>query len=315
MSNHEFNPINMPIKSEDGNPIKSEPNDNANANANVNNNIPNSNDPSSDSDSDEEFYKPPEPLYDRANSLKFRTLCHRFETMWKQKSKKKKPSKEELLDYLLSKQLRKYLNGSTPGSTLGSTPGSSGSSTSTSADTGSNKQQSIFPILRLITPDKDTTRPRLWMKEKTIADTWATALGLSKPGSDYKKLVKYNDPTAAGMTACGDISMCVYEVVKKRFPEFDKRDKDKGGGVTVGGMNELLDELAGIRGETQRDAGGWNGTGGVASVPPGGATGNSRLSKKQRVDWVTKLIDKKFTVSFCVGFGLMLICTSFLFAR
>ena len=156
----------------------------------------------SDSDSDEEFYKPPEPLYDRANSLKFRQLCHRFETMWKQKSKKKKPSKGELLGYLLSKQLRKHLDGSASDSN-GSSENDSGSGNNNSSSSNNNnnnskRYQSIFPMLRLVVPDKDSTRPRLWMKERVIADTWATALGLSKQGSDYKKLVKYNDPTAAG---------------------------------------------------------------------------------------------------------------------
>lgn len=257
----------------------------------------------------EGFYKPPEPLYDKANAIQFRTLCHRFETMWKQKSKKKKPSKDELLAYLLSSQLRRYLHG-----------GPSSSSSSSSSSSQPKRAQSIFPMLRLMTPDKDTTRPRLWMKEKLIADTWATALGLSKQGSDYKKLVRYNDPTAAGLVACGDISMCVYEVVQKRFPELggangknNNNNKKKsgqkngttggaGGGVTVGRMNELLDELAGITGgETTRgtNAGGWDASRGVASLPRGGATGTSRLSKKQRVDWVSKLVSMKFTVSQC----------------
>jgi len=142
---------------------------------------------SSDDDDDDEFYKPPEPKYDKASSLKFRKLCNTFEKMWKYKSKK---PKDELLDYILPQTLRKHLN------------------------SNGDMQQSIFPLLRLMVPDKDTTRPRLWMKEKTIADCWAKAIGLSKSSKDYKNLEKYNDPTHAGMTACGDISMCVYEVVK-----------------------------------------------------------------------------------------------------
>jgi len=136
-------------------------------------------------------------------------------------------------------------------------------------------------------PDKDTTRTRLWMKEKTIADCWAEAIGLSKSSKDYKKLEKYNDPTHAGMTACGDISMCVYEVVKKRFPEYDKKD----GGVTVGEMNDLLDDLAGL---SKAREGGVSENAASASA---GGNANSKGAKKKKVKWIEKLISKKFSVS------------------
>jgi len=221
-------------------------------------------------DEDDHFYKPSEPCYDKADSLKFRQLCIRFETLWKQKSKKKKPTKDEMLDYLLPQNLRKFI-----------TTDKELSKNNSTEEKSVRQQQSIFPVLRLMCPDKDTTRPRLWMKEAVIGKTWAEAIGLANKGSDYKKLTNYNDPTAAGITATGDISMCVYEVVKKRFPEFDK----KSGGVTVGEMNELFNELAGIRKPGEE--------GGLTINP----TGNSRGSQKRRDVWVKKLLAKKFSVS------------------
>lgn len=256
---------------------------------------------SDSSDSEEGFYKPPEPLYDKVNSLSFRSLCQRFETMWKQKkqSKKKKPSKEQLLGYLLPASLKKFLTACDV---------NGNGSANANSNVQPQKEQSIFPMLRLIAPDKDTTRPRLWMKEKTIATTWAEALGLSKQGSDYKKLVNFTNPVHAG-ASCGDISNCVYDVVKKRFPELESKGKSTGsgsgsgggggGGVTIGEMNELFDELAGIRKDNRpanSNGGDWNG-GAAASLV--NTTSNSRLSKKQRETWVSKLISKKFSVSLC----------------
>ena len=102
---------------------------------------------------DEEFYSPPEPDYSKANSLSFQSLCKRMENVWAQKKKKmtanrKRVSKDDLLTYLLPKKLIHYLEGG-----------------------------SIYPILRLIIPDKDTVRPHFGIKEKVIANIWSEALG------------------------------------------------------------------------------------------------------------------------------------------
>jgi hypothetical protein len=102
---------------------------------------------------DEEFYRPPEPDYSKANSLPFQSLCKRMETVWALKKKKisphqKRVSKDEKLAYLLPKRLIQYLEGG-----------------------------SIYPVLRLIAPDKDTVRPHFGIKEKVIANIWSEALG------------------------------------------------------------------------------------------------------------------------------------------
>jgi hypothetical protein len=242
---------------------------------------------------DDEFYRPPEPRYDKANSLNFRQLCQRFETLWKQKSKKKKPSKDEILEFLLPRSLQKFIHGDGDfGQDQGVEPPNNNAVQIT---TSANQQQSIFPLLRLICPDKDTTRARLYMKEAVIAKTWAEALGLSKKSSDYNKLIHYNDPTVAGMSAAGDISMCVYEVVKKRYPEFD--DKRRHGGVTVEKMNELLDELAGVRtvDQDQEPLIRESPLAQLSAVPKVGSHG---LQTKRKA-WVKKLLNMKFSVSEC----------------
>ena len=235
-----------------------------------------------DESDESDFYRPPEPRYDKANSLNFRQLCHRFETLWKQKSKKKKPSKDEILEFLLPRSLQKFIHGKNE------LAKESEETMLRSADKAENLQQSIFPLLRLMCPDKDTARPRLYMKEAVIAKTWAEAIGLSNKGSDYHKLMHYNDPMLAGMTTAGDISMCVYEVVKKRYPDLDKKD----GGVTVGKMNELLDELAGVRYPDQDPNIGSDQTAGEAS-----SSVYSRGLQSSRKAWVRKLIAMNFSVS------------------
>ena len=41
------------------------------------------------------------------------------------------------------------------------------------------KEHSFFPLLRIIVPDIDVSRPHTGMKESTIAVVWGTAMGKS----------------------------------------------------------------------------------------------------------------------------------------
>ena len=106
----------------------------------------------SNDDNEEEFYRPPEPDYTKANSLPFQTLCRRMENVWalkkKKKNNQKKVSKNEILSYLLPKTLIQFLG-----------------------------DGSVYPVLRLLVPDKDTVRPHFGIKEKVIARVWGEALG------------------------------------------------------------------------------------------------------------------------------------------
>ena len=117
------------------------------------------------------------------------------------------------------------------------------------------KECSIYPLLRLILPDCDVARGHLGMKEKSIANAWAAAMGFSKDSKPYKKLVKFMDPQYAGHTATGDLSLCVKEVVADRYPM-------SGSKLTVGQMNRLLDELQMINSGKSRGSGGSESGGG-----------------------------------------------------
>lgn len=148
----------------------------------------------------------------KANSLLFFRLCRRFEILYNQRSKQvNKQTKQTLISCLLPDQMYQYLNGT-----------------------------SFFPLLRLILPDLDTSRPHTGMKERTIAIAWADALGFTRQSRPYQKLLHFNDPTIAGPTAAGDLSLAVFETLKERY-------SDQPSTITIGQINDLLDELVIIK--------------------------------------------------------------------
>jgi len=152
------------------------------------------------------------PDFTKANSLSFAQLCRRFEMVYKQKLKgSKKQSTQTLVGCLLPDKMYLYLNGS-----------------------------SFFPLLRLMLPDLDTSRPHTGMQERTISVAWADALGFIKQSRPYQKLIHFNDPTIAGPSAAGDLSKVVFEIMKDRFP-------DKPSNTNIGQINDMLDELVTIK--------------------------------------------------------------------
>ena len=198
-------------------------------------------DAGNDLDEDEEAYAAildplhgydcPEPDYATANALPFPTLVKRFETLWAQRKRMgNRQPREQLLEYLLPRKLLdEHL-----------------------------RECSIYPLLRLVLPDCDVARGHLGMKEKSIANAWAAAMGFSRESKPYKKLVKFMDPQYAGHTATGDLSLCVKEVVAERYPM-------SGSKLTVGQMNQLLDELQMINSGKSRGSGGGGSGGGDAA--------------------------------------------------
>jgi hypothetical protein len=90
-----------------------------------------------------------EKKYKKANKIKFSMLVKTLEELWEtKKSAKRRWSNEEKLEKLLPKRLLRHLEGGDP-----------------------------YPILRLIMPEIDTSRPNLGMQEKAIAKAWSQALG------------------------------------------------------------------------------------------------------------------------------------------
>ncbi|CAB9499454.1 DNA ligase 4 [Seminavis robusta] len=155
-----------------------------------------------------------EPSYDFANKQDFRMLCKRLEYLdLAMKNKHKKPmTKVQKLEMLLpSKSMKKM------------------------------KNESLFPIFRLLMPNMDSSRKCI-TKEKSIAMAYCEALNFQKKSDKYEALYYYTDPIKLekakkgwGQLA-GDLSRVVEAVMDDRVKAGQKT-------VTIGKINQLFDDL------------------------------------------------------------------------
>jgi len=107
-------------------------------------------------------------------------------------------------------------------------------------------------------------------------------LGLNNNSPDYLKLTNYNDPIYAGPTACGDLSLAIFEVIEKRHPSslLSQGNKTSGSKITVGQINTLLDELAAMKQKQQTNT---------------SSLSLFRTKRQMRARWVEKLIAKNLS--------------------
>ena len=145
-----------------------------------------------------ENYTPPTPLYDIVNRLSFKTLCKRFEALYRQRKIKRTGSargvgggrkKEEKLELLFPRTLWDVLGGSVRNCSsmkdrdVNITSDSGVNNAGGNGDDVSGKSdrarvgESVFPLIRLMTPDRDSCRPHSGMKESSIASAWGDAIG------------------------------------------------------------------------------------------------------------------------------------------
>jgi len=190
------------------------------------------------------------PAYSQSNSIPFYFLCLRLETLLKLRTSKNRPSREKLFDYILGDNLRQKIG-----------------------------RGSYFPLLRLIVPDIDTSRPHTGMKEKSIATAWGEALGLSVQSPSFQRLLNFSDPTyfSVGSIGVGDLSCVIHE-------ELLKRTGKRASKLTVGQINKLLDELVIMRQQSMRSNHDWKPT----TTDRREKKGLSLKQKRQR--WVEKLL-------------------------
>lgn len=164
----------------------------------------------------------PKPSYAKANSTKFFKLCSALEAVWQatnRKDKKKKgPTDEEKLRKILPPKVLAYLD---------------------KPSEGSDKPESIFPIFRLLMPDRDSSR-QFWVKEKQIAQMYTSAFGLPKNSVRSLMMFNYSDPRLAGVSA-GDFPRVVGDVVGKY-----KIATGTGSDFTVGDINAALDAFVSL---------------------------------------------------------------------
>jgi DNA ligase N terminus len=230
-------------------------------NSNHNHNNNNNNDDYSTTPSPQQPNSPATtPKYiiaeDMASSMKFYTLCTALEAVWnasvrtttttthattttstsfhsqRNSTTKKWSDTQKLWKLLPPKFLQHLQDASNTSNTTNTTDNNMNT-------TGTRTVQSIFPILRLLLPEKDGSR-QFQMAESTISIMYGNALGLSSTqSSKYKMLLNYTDPNyvTSHHDGLGDLSLVVQTVVattKIHQPST----------YTIGHINAALDVLS-----------------------------------------------------------------------
>ncbi|KAF8638944.1 hypothetical protein AX16_010418 [Volvariella volvacea WC 439] len=94
----------------------------------------------------------------------------------------------------------------------------------------------LYPVLRLMLPQKDRERAVYGLKEKNLAKTYIKLIPLGMKDPDAIRLLNWKRPTEREKTS-GDFPTVLYEVVSKRSSVIE-------GSLTVEDLNDLLDELS-----------------------------------------------------------------------
>ncbi|TCD60360.1 DNA ligase (ATP) [Steccherinum ochraceum] len=94
----------------------------------------------------------------------------------------------------------------------------------------------LYPVLRLILPQKDRERAVYGLKEKNLAKTYIKLIPLGTRDPDAIRLLNWKKPTERDKTS-GDFPTVLYEVVSKRSSVIQ-------GSLSVEELNDVLDQLA-----------------------------------------------------------------------
>ncbi|KAH7924280.1 ATP-dependent DNA ligase [Leucogyrophana mollusca] len=94
----------------------------------------------------------------------------------------------------------------------------------------------LYPVLRLILPQKDRERAVYGLKEKNLAKTYIKLIPLGMKDPDAIRLLNWKKPTEKDKSS-GDFPTVLFEVVGKRSSVVE-------GSLSVEDLNELLDEIS-----------------------------------------------------------------------
>ncbi|KAL3903017.1 MAG: hypothetical protein SGILL_010609, partial [Bacillariaceae sp.] len=193
-----------------------------------------------------------EPDDSKMSALKFASACVKMEKVWRNKRGETRDRwnndrrKEELLPKAVIQECH-------------------------------SEGQTLYPFVRLLLTEQDSHR-QFRMKDKFLADgkwggvqncmmpsccccdglltgsilllyhfsAYCSALGFAKGSKNYEMLRQYQDPSKMAKDGlAGDLSLVVEFILQQRI----SKERSK---VTIGEMNELLDELADLRGYKSR---------------------------------------------------------------
>ncbi|KAG6335727.1 hypothetical protein ID866_3351, partial [Astraeus odoratus] len=94
----------------------------------------------------------------------------------------------------------------------------------------------LYPALRLILPQKDRERAVYGLKEKNVGKIYIKIIPLGMRDPDAIRLLNWKKPVGMNQTA-GDFPTVLYDVISKRSSVVE-------GSLSIGDLNELLDELS-----------------------------------------------------------------------
>nr|Q7Z7W5.1 RecName: Full=DNA ligase 4; AltName: Full=DNA ligase IV; AltName: Full=Polydeoxyribonucleotide synthase [ATP] 4 [Coprinopsis cinerea]BAC76766.1 DNA ligase IV [Coprinopsis cinerea]BAD93669.1 DNA ligase IV [Coprinopsis cinerea] len=94
----------------------------------------------------------------------------------------------------------------------------------------------LYPVLRLLLPQKDRDRAVYGLKEKNLAKTYIKLIPLGMRDPDAIRLLNWKKPTERDKSS-GDFPQVLCEVVSKRSSVIE-------GTLTIDELNEILDDIA-----------------------------------------------------------------------
>ncbi|KAA1468079.1 DNA ligase 4 [Dentipellis sp. KUC8613] len=99
-----------------------------------------------------------------------------------------------------------------------------------------NVGNDLYPVLRLVLPQKDRERAVYGLKEKTLAKAYIKLIPLGSKDPDAIRLLNWKRPTENERSS-GDFPTVLYEVVSKRSSVTE-------GTLTIDELNDVLDQLS-----------------------------------------------------------------------
>ncbi|GAA5965465.1 hypothetical protein JCM3765_003291 [Sporobolomyces pararoseus] len=96
----------------------------------------------------------------------------------------------------------------------------------------------LYPVIRLLLPERDTRRRTYNLKEQKLAKAIVTALDLPPESADARKLINWKVPTKED-EAAGEFATVAEKVILSRSSVITKF-----GSLSVDGVNDILDEIS-----------------------------------------------------------------------
>ena len=220
-----------------------------------------------------------EPSYQKFGSIPFSILSKRLEQLWQRKMMKNTGKKRNnkaitlqdmLLNLLPPKMLHTY-----------------------SQHEPGQPPESIFPLIRLLCPEKDGAR-RTCVKEMTLAKAYIKAFGWASDKKESRKLLNYHDPAIVGTNGAGDFSVVLQHVLLGDDPNMSRVSKEPSK-VTLTQINQALDELVAMGDKTSRKTNhDWRPSSSAANTK--GSTDRTKTRKPtkvsdERANWVSRFLN------------------------